>query len=87
MLCCASLSSKSAISTVSGMSSLRNNSVALNQLCRVAPANGETKIPGYEIPTPDEIGSEKPFDQIPVNIHIAPTEAALFHIAHYWGVA
>jgi hypothetical protein len=35
---------------------LRNNSVALNQLWRVSPVNGETKIFGYEISTRTELG-------------------------------
>src|SRR5450755_4668681 len=61
-LCCASLNSKSVISTVRGMPFLRNNSVGLNQLCRASPVNGETKISGYETLTPNESGSEKPLD-------------------------
>ena len=82
-LCWASLSSNSVISTVRGMPFLRNNSVALNQLGRASPANGETKIPDDEIAVSDEIGYENALIEIAANIYIAPAAIILFHLAHY----
>ena len=45
--------------------------------------NGETKIPGYEIPTPNEIGSRKPFgSNLQLIVYTALGRATLFHFAH-----
>jgi hypothetical protein len=60
---------------------LRNNLFALNQLCRVSPGNGETKMSAYETPIPKG-NPRNPWILIAVHIYIELAEATLCHFAH-----
>jgi hypothetical protein len=64
------------------MQFLRNNSVALNQLCRVSPVNGETKISGYETFTRTKADPRNHWTLIAVHIYIGLAEATMCHFAH-----